>query len=55
MLSWLQSGLTQAGHIMTWILDYITTNEVMQIYLVLGIVPVGFHIFASAKNAVSGD
>lgn len=51
-MTWLQDAINNAQTIVTWCWNFITSNAYLQMLLVISIIPIGFYVFSSARNAV---
>lgn len=51
-MTWLQDAINNAQTIVTWCWNFITSNAYLQMLLVISIIPIGFHVFSSARHAV---
>lgn len=50
-MEWITSGLTEIWNIVSGCVTFLTGNALMQLFLVAGLIPIGFRIFRSAKRA----
>lgn len=50
-MSWITTALAELWTIVSGCVTFMTGNELLQIFLVAGLVVIGFRIFRSAKKA----
>ena len=50
-MAWISSMLTEMWTIVTSCVTFLTGNALFQLFLVAGLIPIGFRIFRSAKKA----